>query len=87
MAPLALPIIMGISAAAGIGTTIASLVSQPSAPKVDTNTAEEQAKATQAAAQAQAEALTKRRGMAATQLTSPMGTTAPASTQKATLGS
>ena len=55
--------------------------STPTAP----NTAATDAKASTAAAQAQAAALTKRRGMASTIMTSPMGAGA-AQTQKTTLG-
>ena len=66
-------------AATGVSTGLA-MANEPSAPK-----SADSAAAGQAAAQAQALALTKRRGMAATTLTSPMGT-GPATTAKATLG-
>jgi hypothetical protein len=68
--------------AAGIGAAAAGveMANQPSAPS-PTNAAQSEA----AAAQAQATALQKRRGMAATQLTSPLGAGA-ATTQKSTLG-
>jgi hypothetical protein len=80
MAPAIIPLIMGITAAASIGTTAYEMANQPSAPS-PTNAAQSEA----AAAQAQAEALQKRRGMAATTLTSPMGASG-AQTQKSTLG-
>lgn len=77
--------------AAGIGAAVSGveLTHQPKAPtapsQVSTNT--QQAEAQQAAALAQAQALQKRRGMAATTLTSPLGVTSgPAQTQTATLG-
>jgi hypothetical protein len=79
-----------ISAGVGLAGTAASLgyeASQgsPQAPKAqDTQT--QQAEAASAAANAQAEALQKRRGMASTQLTSPLGTTGTASVGKVTLG-
>jgi hypothetical protein len=78
----------GVTAAATAGEMIYSAVSQPSAPTAPTQaqTAEQQANASQASALAQAQALTKRRGMAATTLTSPMGTTGAATVGKATLG-
>ena len=62
-----------------IGATMAGveMANQPSAPK--DNTAKEQA----AAAKAQADSLQKRRGMASTILTSPLGTSTG---QKSTLG-
>lgn len=68
--------------AAGIGAAAAGveMANQPSAPS-PTNAAQSEA----AAAQAQATALQKRRGMAATELTSPLGAGA-ATTQKSTLG-
>lgn len=79
-----------ISAGVGLATTGATLgyeasQSGPTAPSA-TTTAQQQAEAANASAQAQAEALTKRRGMASTVLTSPMGATGQANTQKATLG-
>lgn len=87
MAPLVLPILLGISAAAGIASGVAAF-EQPKAPvaptQTETNT--QQAEATQAAAQAQATALTQRRGMASTILTSPTGVGGSTSTQKSTLG-
>ena len=85
---MAIPlIIMGISAAAA-GVGIASALDQPSAPKAPTQatTNLQQAQASEAAAQAQASALMKRRGMASTELTSPMGTSGAAQTTSATLG-
>jgi hypothetical protein len=79
-----------VSAGVGLATTAASVgyeASQkgPSAPTQQQDEID-QAKAATAAAQAQAAALTKRRGMASTVLTSPLGTSGAASTQKATLG-
>jgi hypothetical protein len=75
-----------IAAGIGAAATGIAIADQPSAPKVPANTASQQAQAQQAEAQAQAEALTKRRGMAATVLTSPMGTSGTAQTGRATLG-
>jgi hypothetical protein len=85
------PILIGAliaSTAATVGTSIYEAVDKPSAPKAPTqaNTAQQQAQASQAAALAQADALTKRRGMASTILTSPTGASGPANTQRATLG-
>jgi hypothetical protein len=79
---------LAVSAAASVGEGIYAAVSQPSAPKAPTttDTAQQQAQASQAAALAQANALTKRRGMASTVLTGPMGATTAPTTQKATLG-
>jgi len=79
-----------ISAGVGLATTGATLgyeASQggPQAPSA-TDTEKQQAEAANASAQAQALALQKRRGMAATQLTSPLGTNTPANVAKATLG-
>lgn len=84
----ALLIGLGVTTAATVGTTIYSAMNQPSAPKAPTqvDNAQQQAQASQAAALAQANALTKRRGMASTILTSPTGAAGTASTQKATLG-
>lgn len=76
-----------IAAGIGAATTGIALANQPKAPKAPTQIASEtqQAQAQQAAALAQAQALTKRRGMASTVLTSPMG--APSGgTGAATLG-
>jgi len=60
----------------------------PSAPAAPDSsaTAAKEAQAANASAMAQAEALQKRRGLAATQLTSPLGATTSANVQKATLG-
>lgn len=79
-----------ISAGIGVATTGATLgyeasQSGPSAPSA-TTTATQQAESANAATQAQAEALTKRRGLASTQLTSPLGAPGSANIQKATLG-
>jgi hypothetical protein len=85
------PLLLGTliaGTAATVGTGIYEAVAAPTPPTAPTaqQTAQQQAQASQAAAMAQADALTKRRGMASTILTSPLGTTAPASTQKSTLG-
>jgi hypothetical protein len=74
--------------AATVGTGIYEAVSQPSAPTAPTSatTAQQQAQASQAAALAQADALTKRRGLASTILTSPTGVAGAPNVQKATLG-
>jgi hypothetical protein len=85
------PILLGTliaSTAATVGTSIYEAVNQPKAPKPPTtaNTANQQAQAAQAAALAQANALTKRRGMASTILTSPTGASGTPAVQKATLG-
>jgi len=79
-----------ISAGVGLATTGATLgyeMSQkpPAAPTATTTNAQ-QAEAANTAAMAQAEALTKRRGMASTEMTSPLGTTGTATVGKATLG-
>lgn len=73
-------------AAAGTAGTLAYQASQsgPTAPS-PTNTAAKEAESANASAHAQAEALTKRRGLAATTLTSPMGA-GGANVAKATLG-
>jgi len=83
-----LPILLGVTAAATVGTGIYEAVSAPSAPKAPTATesAQQQAQAAQAAALAQANALTKRRGMASTILTGPQGSTGTPATEHATLG-
>jgi hypothetical protein len=87
MAAAVLPIILGISAA-GVGLEAYSAFSKPSAPTAPSavQTQTQQADAAQAAAQAQATALSRRRGMGATELTSPMGITSAPQTQRATLG-
>jgi hypothetical protein len=87
MGVTALIVGLGISAI-GTGVTAYEAANQPTPPKAPTQaeTANQQAQASQAAALAQADALTKRRGMASTILTSPMGASGTASTQKATLG-
>ena len=84
----ALLISAGVAAAGTASEMIYSAVSKPSMPTAPSQakTAQEQAQASQAAALAQAQALTQRRGMAATQLTSPMGTSGTADIQKSTLG-
>jgi len=75
---------------AGIGA-VAQGVAAFSKPKTPTalsaaQTQTQQAEAAQAAAQAQATALSRRRGMAATTLTSPLGVTGGTQTQRTTLG-
>jgi hypothetical protein len=79
---------LAVSAAATVGEGIYAVASQPQAPTAPTpqQTSQQQAQASQAAALAQADALTKRRGMASTILTSPMGASGAPQTQKATLG-
>ena len=83
MAPV-IPFIPLIAAGVGAAATGIAIAEMPSAPKTP-DTATDQAKAQQNAAQAQAAALQRRRGMAATTLTSPMGAQS-ATTGKATLG-
>ena len=78
-----------VSAGVGLATTGATLgyeMSQggPPTPTGQT-TSQQQAEAANAASMAQAESLQKRRGMASTTLTSPLGA-GNATTQKATLG-
>ena len=87
MAPL-IAFIPLIAAGVGAAVTGVELANQPSAPKAPTPIASEtqQAREAQAASLAQAQALKERRGMASTVLTSPLGTSAPAQTQSATLG-
>ena len=88
MGAIALLAISAVTAAASIGTGIYEATSMPSAPTAPTQqeTSQQQAQATQAAALAQANALTKRRGMASTILTSPTGASGTPTTQKTTLG-
>ena len=84
-----LPFIPLIVAGIGAAVTGVEMTNQPSAPKAPTQTTNQnqQAQAQQAAALTQAQALQKRRGMASTVLTSPMGTSGgPSQTQSATLG-
>jgi hypothetical protein len=80
-------IIAATTAAAAVGTTVYEAVSKPSAPKAPTQaqTNKQTAQAAQASALAQAQALTKRRGMASTMLQSPM-TSGNATVGKETLG-
>ena len=87
MAPIVafLPLILAGVASAVTGVEMANQPGAPKAPTQATNQSQ-QAQAQQAAALAQAQALQKRRGMASTTLTSPMGTTGSAQTQSATLG-
>lgn len=78
-----------IAAGVGAAVTGVELANQPKSPTAPTPIASEtqQAQATQAAAVAQANALRQRRGLASTELTSPMGVqSGPAQTQSATLG-
>ena len=86
MAPL-VAFIPLIAAGIGAATSAVALTHQPKAPTAPTPVASEtqQAQAQQAAAIAQASALQKRRGLAATTLTSPLGA-APGQTKSATLG-
>jgi hypothetical protein len=86
LAPL-IPFIPLIAAGVGAAATGIELANEPKAPAAPTiaQTSTQQAEAGEAAAQAQAIALTKRRGMAATTLTSPTGA-GSANIQKATLG-
>lgn len=79
---------LAISTAASVGTSIYAAENQPTAPKAPStqDLAKEQAQAAQAASLAQAQALTKQRGMASTILTSPTGVSGIPTTQKSTLG-
>ena len=84
-----MPFIPLIAAGIGAATTIASIVERPKppqAPATPAATQVDQAKYQDAAAQAQAASLLKRRGMAATILTSPMGVAPSQTGQKSTLG-
>lgn len=88
MAPI-VPFIPLIAAGIGAAATGVAIAEQPGAPKTPTAATnnQQQAEAANAAAQAQATALTKRRGLASTQLTSPLGTSGgTANVAKATLG-
>ena len=80
--------IAAVTAATSIGTTLAGVFSKPKAPAAPApaTTNLQTAQATEAAAQAQATALTQRRGMASTILTSPLGVTGDTPTLKSTLG-
>lgn len=80
-----IPLIAAGIGAAATGVAIAEMPSAPAAP-TPTTTAKDQADSANAAAHAQADALQKRRGLASTTLTSPLGATGTASVQKATLG-
>ena len=84
----AMVIAMVASTAASVGGGIFAAVSKPKAPTALSGAGNQskQAEAQQAAALAQAQALQKRRGMASTTLTSPLGTSGAAQTQSATLG-
>ncbi len=76
-----------IAAGIGAAATVATTLDRPSAPAASTvvENQTQQAQAQQAAAIAQASALEKRRGMASTILTSPMGA-GSGQTTSATLG-
>ena len=74
---------MVASSVASAGTGIYSALNAPKIPGMPTQT--DYAKQQEAAAQSQAEALLKRRGMASTILTSPLGA-GGATTKGATLG-
>lgn len=80
-----IPLIAAGIGAAATGVAIAEAPGAPSAPSA-TTTNKQQADAANAAAQAQASALQKRRGLASTQLTSPLGASGTANVAKATLG-
>ena len=86
-ATTALIIEAGVTAAATASEMIYADVSKPPTPKAPTQaqTNEQTAQADQASALAQAQALTKRRGMASTMLQSPM-TSGNATVGKETLG-
>lgn len=86
MAPI-VPFIPLIAAGVGAATAGVELANQPPTPKAPTSgqTAAAQAQSAEAAAQAEADNLARRRGMASTILTSPLGAGA-ASTRSATLG-
>ena len=79
----AAPAIEGGAMVASAGTGIYSALNAPKIPGMPTQT--DYAKQQEAAAQSQAEALLKRRGMASTILTSPLGA-GGATTKGATLG-
>jgi len=87
VAPI-IPFIPLIAAGVGAAATGIAIAEQPSAPAAPSQsaTAQQDAEAASAASTAQAEALMKRRGLAATQLTSPMGVSGAATVGKATLG-
>ena len=80
-----IPLIAAGIGAAATGVAIAEMRSAPAAPSA-TDNAKQDAEAASAASTAQAEALMKRRGLAATQLTSPLGTQGAATIGKGTLG-
>lgn len=75
-----------IAAGIGAATSAIALSHQPKAPAAPVNNQTDQARAQQEAAQAQAAALQKRRGLASTILTSPTGVSGATQTQHATLG-
>ena len=78
------PAIEGGSVVASAGTGIYSALNAPKIPGMPSQT--DYAKQQEAAAQSQAEALLKRRGMASTILTSPLGASGSPGTKGATLG-
>ena len=75
---------MAVSSVASAGTGIYSALNAPKIPGMPSQT--DYAKQQEAAAQSQAEALLKRRGMASTILTSPLGASGSPGTKGATLG-
>lgn len=83
-----MPFLPLIAAGIGAAATGIAIADQPKAPTAPTPTtsATNEADSAAAASQAQAEALQKRRGLASTVLTSPLGAQGAASVQKATLG-
>ena len=76
-------IVAAVAAAASAGVGIYEATRTPKMPATPADTSAEQA---QASATAQAEALTRRRGMVGTIMTSPMGATAQPTVGRATLG-
>jgi len=86
MAPAIIAAVI-VSAVSAVTAGI-ELTHQPKAPAAPNPlaTQTQQSQAQQAAALAQAQALQRRRGLASTTLTSPLGTSGPAQTQQATLG-
>ena len=84
LAANAAPAIEGGAMVASAGTGIYSALNAPKIPGMPSQT--DYAKQQEAAAQSQAEALLKRRGMASTILTSPLGASGSPGTKGATLG-
>jgi len=79
----AAPYVVPVATVANVGAGIYTALNQPKGPDAPKQT--DYAKEQEAAATAQAEALLRRRGMASTIMTSPMGA-GGATTGKATLG-